>query len=230
MVFRAVWPIARMINCMFFSARYENREKLSGISRAVLVSNHTTFLDPVLISGAVSPERMWHTLLEETVLAPYLGTFIRLLGGIPIPRSKEGFQRLLKACRTALCYRRFVHFYPEGECYLYSQKLEEFKPGAFLISAELDIPVVPMATVFSDGRFKPYSIFGRVWPKEKLVILDPVYPSEYVRRNSDGSIRMDSVHQYADAVRKLIQDAIDERHGSSSFYRGRLERLKGING
>jgi len=229
LTFYIVWPIAQLINLVMFSTKYSDRKKLRGIKRAVLVSNHTTFLDPVKISGAMLPRRTWQTLLEVTVEAPVIGTLTRLLGGVPLPPGHSGLQRILEIPETLFRFRRFLHFYPEGECFLYNQQIREFKPGAFFIAAELNIPVIPLVTVFSEGYFKPRSPFGRILPREKLVVMDPVYPSVYIRRNEKGEPDTDSIRDFAEAVRRLMQDEINRRKGSQAFYRGRLERVKGIN-
>jgi len=228
--FYIVWPIGHLVNLVMFSTSYENKRKVRGIRRAILVSNHTTFLDPVKISGAILPRRTWQTLLEKTVEAPIIGTLTRLLGGVPLPPGSSGLKRILESADTLFRYRRFIHFYPEGECYLYNQEIREFKPGAFLIAAELNIPVIPMVTVFSGGRFKPRSILGRCLPMEKLVVLDPVYPGQYVRKNEKGDPDIDSVRKFAEAVRLIMQEEINTRRGCQAFFRGRLERIGGING
>ncbi|MDR1948418.1 MAG: 1-acyl-sn-glycerol-3-phosphate acyltransferase [Spirochaetaceae bacterium] len=229
LTFYTVWPIAQLANWLHLSTRFVNRRKLSGFSRAILVSNHTTFLDPVIVSGMVLPRRTWQTLLEATVEAPFLGTFTRLLGGIPIPRGKAGFRKLLDSADLAFKYRRFIHFYPEGECFLYSQRIREFRPGAFRFAAELDIPVIPLVTVFHEGPFKPWSFLGRSVPRETIVALDPVYPAGYIKRDGQGEISSESVKVFAQAVREIMQNEINTRHGSSAFFRGRMDRLKGIN-
>jgi 1-acyl-sn-glycerol-3-phosphate acyltransferase len=229
MTFYAVWPVAQLVNLLMFQTSYENTRKLRGVRRAILVSNHTTFLDPVKVSGAMLPRRTWQTLLEATVMSPYLGTLTRLLGGLPLPPGKPGLDRILASAETAFRYRRFIHFYPEGECYLYNQRIRPFKPGAFYLATELDIPVIPLVTVFSEGAGKPFSPWGRTLPREKLVVMDPVYPSRYIRRDEQGVLSMDSVRSFAQAVRELMQGEIDARGGSSAFYRGPMERMKGIN-
>jgi 1-acyl-sn-glycerol-3-phosphate acyltransferase len=229
MVFYPLWPLAQMINILLYATGYEHTEKLRDIPRAILVSNHTTFLDPVKVSGAVLPGRTWQTLLEGTVATPYLGTLVRLLGGMPLPPGKTGLDRILASAEAAFRYRRFIHFYPEGECYLYNQKINLFKPGAFYVAAELDIPVIPLVTVFSEGAFKPFSFWGRSLPKEKMIALDPVYPSRFIRRNEKGAVSMDSVREFAQGVREIMQREIDARQGTSAFYRGKMKRMKGIN-
>ena len=230
LTFYIVWPVAQLVNLVMFSTCYANTGKLRHFRRAVLVSNHTTFLDPVKISGAMLPRRTWQTLLEVTVESPVVGTLTRLLGGVPLPPGHSGLQRILDSAETLFRFRRFLHFYPEGECFLYNQQLREFKPGAFFVAAELDIPVIPLVTVFSNGHFSPHSLLGRILPREKLVVMDPIFPSAYIRRNEKGEADIDSVRELAEIVRQLMQAEINKRNGSSAFYKGRLERVKGING
>ena len=222
-------PIAMLINVMQHSTRYKHRWRLSGIRRAITVSNHTTFFDPVKIAGLVLPRLIYQTLLGATVEFPVLGTYIRILGGVPIPRGRTGYRKILEICEKAFKYRRYLHFYPEAECYLYNQQIREFHSGAFRIAAELDVPVIPLVTVFSNGLFRPWSFWGRSLPVETLVVLDPVYPSDYVKRNDKGEISVESVKEFAEVVRQKMQNEIDRRQGSGAFFRGRLERIQGLN-
>ena len=199
------------------------------IRKAITVSNHTTVLDPVKMTWLVLPRQLFQTLLEATILFPVLGTFIRLLGGVPVPRGKNGYKKILEICEKSFKYRRFLHFYAEGECFLYNQKIKEFKTGAFRLAADLDIPVIPLVTVFSEGPFRPWSFLGRSLPCETLVVLEPEYPANYVRRNENGEISPESLREFAEAVRQKMQAEIDRRGGSNAFYRGQMQRIKGLN-
>ena len=229
MTFYMVIPIAMLFNISQHFTRYKHRWRLRGIRRAVTVSNHTTFFDPVKIAALPLPLLVFQTLLEGTVEFPVLGTFVRLLGGVPIPRGRTGYRKILEICERAFKYRRYLHFYPEGECFLYNQRIKEFHSGAFRIAAELDIPVVPMVTVFSQGMFKPFSFWGRSLPTETLVVLEPVHPSKYVRRDENGEISSESVKEFAEAVRRIMQNEIDRRGGTHAFFRGQMKRVKGLN-
>jgi len=222
-------PVAMLFNVMQHGTRYKHRWRIYGIRRAVTVSNHTTFLDPVKIACLTLPRLIFQTLLEATVEFPVLGTYTRLLGGVPIPRGRTGYRKIVEICGRAFRYRRYLHFYAEGECFLYNQRIREFRPGAFRVAAELGIPVIPLVTVFSEGPFKPRSPLGRSLPLETLVVLEPEHPADYVRRDADGEINSESVKEFAEAVRQKMQAEIDRRNGSHAFFRGQMQRLRGLN-
>ncbi|MDR2313236.1 MAG: 1-acyl-sn-glycerol-3-phosphate acyltransferase [Spirochaetaceae bacterium] len=235
-VFYTVWHIGFMVCRILGSARYEGKKKLRALKgNAVLVSNHTTLLDPVFISGAAMPRTIWHTLLEATVKAPFLGTFTRLLGGLPLPPGMAGLEKIIKISSRAFRYKPFIHFYPEGDCYLYNQQIQPFKAGAFYVAARLDLPVYPLVTVFSEGRLKPKTPFARRYPRQTLVVLDPLYPGDFVRRKENGELDINSVQAFAETARRRMQDEIDRRRrenprwGTQAYYRGKMSRLKGIN-
>ncbi len=223
LTFHVVEVIAYPIFWAFYHPTIKGRYKLDSVKKSVLVSNHTTFLDPVLMSAVVWPRVTYHTLLEETVLFPFLGTYTRLLGGIPIKKGMRGLHELPQECERGYKYRRTIHFYPEGECFLNNQTVNVFNPGAFLVSAELDIPVFPLATVFT-GRANNSK------PKITLYVLDPVFPKDFDCVDKEtGKVNLKAVRRFGEHVRGLIQKEIDVRGGTNKFYKGQLERIAGLN-
>jgi 1-acyl-sn-glycerol-3-phosphate acyltransferase len=227
--FYLLWPIAELINFIFFSGTYKNLGKLKPFKKAVLVANHMNAFDPVHISGMMLPYRTWHTLMEATVLSPFLGTLTRLLGGVPIPLGVTGLNRLVQFAKTGLQYRRFILFYPEGECYLYNQHIKDFKPGAFYVSASLDLPVISLVSVLTEGKHKRRTFWGRPYPKQTTIALDAVYPSAYVKKDEKGDFIPASIREFGEAVRLKMQQEIDSRGGTMAYYKGQMERMKGIN-
>lgn len=221
------YPILIIAYILFFALyrpRITGRAKLQKIKKAVLVSNHTTFLDPVLMSAAMYPRCTYHTLMEETVATSFLGTFCRLLGGVPVPLGIRAMHRLPKECEKGFDFRRYVHFYPEGECYVHNQDIFPFHPGAFLVAAELDVPIVPLLTVFESRKA------GRK-PRVHLYVLDPITPSDFDCKNEKiGHVNLKAVRRFAEYTRTVMQAEIDRRGGTRKFYKGVMPRIAGING
>jgi 1-acyl-sn-glycerol-3-phosphate acyltransferase len=175
------------------------------------------------MSAAVIFRRTYHTLLEATVKAPFLGTFTRLLGGVPVPGGRDGPERKIEGCRAALQQFRYIHFYPEGECYLYNRDVRRFRQGAFLAAARLDVPVVPMATIFHEG------LPGTSRPRIELAVLDPLYPKDFIAYNAKSEIIPESISAFSRAARQAIQAEIDKRGGTGKYFKGRMARIEGLN-
>ena len=77
-----------------------------------------------------------------------------------------------------------------------------------------------MATVFHKRRCRP---------TVHLHVLEPVYPADYNVRREDGSIDQTALRHYMDAVRQLIVDKIQQEQGTGIYYKGAMDRIRGIN-
>jgi 1-acyl-sn-glycerol-3-phosphate acyltransferase len=208
-----------------FSLRTRGKKNLRKAKKAVLVSNHTLLMDPAVLSRALYPFRTYFTLLQETILAPVLGTYLRMLGGIPVSPTVSGVKRLRGEISLALENRRFVHLFPEGECYQWNQQINEYRPGAFEIAREMSVPIIPVTTVLH-GRKRLNRFLERLTgrsnlypPAVTLVIGVPYEKHLESDRNSPG------VKQFSSEVREIMQAVIDTQDGSKSISRGKMKRI-----
>ncbi len=230
-VFHLALAAVRVYGRVVYRIRFRGRGNLRGIRRAVLVSNHTLLFDPGIIAHALRPRRTYFTMLEETALVPFLGTFVRLLGAVPIPESVGGLRTLDTAARSALGLLGYIHFFPEGECYEGNQDLMPFHAGAFLLAARLRVPVVPLTTVLHERRWRGSTtvrILGRTVrlpPRVTIVIGEPSH-APAARPAGSRRLRLaDMAEAWAEQVRRTMQDVIDREGGSRSLFRGQMPRL-----
>jgi len=228
--FAVLWPVL-FVSYVVYHLRVKHRRNLRHARPAFLVSNHTLLLDPGILSAVVYPFRTLYTMLEETALIPALGTFVRLLGAVPIPEDPGQFRRFEREVRGALDRLGLVHFFPEGECFLWNQEVQPFRPGVFLLAARLRVPVIPVATVLRGRSWngRPYlRLLGRkvpVPPRATVVIGRPLHP-EGRRPGSPGSLRA-AAESLRRRTRDEIQAAIDREGGSRGIYRGQMPRVAG---
>jgi 1-acyl-sn-glycerol-3-phosphate acyltransferase len=232
-VFQVVLNIVRLYGWVIYRIRFIGRENLHGLRGAVLVSNHTLLFDPGIIAHAIRPRRTYFTMLEETALVPFLGTFVRLLGGVPIPERAGALRTLDTAARSALSDLGFIHFFPEGECYEGNQDIMPFHWGAFLLAARLGVPVVPITTVLHERRWRgllTVRILGRavrVPPRVTIVIGSPMAAPSLGAL--PGTPRPPTLKEAAAAwgsdVRATMQAVIDREGGSRSLFRGQMPRM-----
>jgi 1-acyl-sn-glycerol-3-phosphate acyltransferase len=231
-MFQLIMFPVRLVNWLFYRTRIRGRANLEKTTGAILVSNHTMLLDPAVIAYALGRHRTYFTMLEETALIPYLGTFVRLLGALPIPEGAGSLLSLEGAARRAITELGFLHFFPEGECYRWNQEIQPFRPGAFLLACRLGLPVIPMATVLHERRWRGRTsirVLGktRVLPPVVTVIIGrpvrPPLPSSSSEPESHA-IRGVALRMAAQA-REEMQQTIDAMGGSRTIYRGKMPRL-----
>lgn len=229
-VFHLFLLMVRVVDWLFYRIRITGRENLRGLRRAILVSNHTMIMDPAVIAHAIRPRRTWFTMLEETAMIPFLGTFVRLLGALPIPEGPGALLSLDAAAEEAMGRLGFLHVFPEGECYRWSQDLAPFRPGAFLLALRLNVPVVPITTVLHERKWRGKAsirVLGRsipIPPVVTIVIGRPIPAPQATQSTGSHELRAASL-SFAAQARQEMQAVIDEWGGSRGIYRGQMPRL-----
>ena len=228
-VFRIVLTLVMLFDWSIYRIRIRGRQNLRRVRRSVLVSNHTLLLDPGIIAHALAPCRTYFTMLEETALVPFLGTFVRLLGGVPIPERAGALRTLDSAARFALSSTGFIHFFPEGECYVGNQQIMPFHWGAFLLAARLGVPVVPVTTVLHERRWRGKTFLRflghtvRLPPRVTIVVGEPC--AAPARGGFPAGSLKNTAAAWARAVHDAMQAVIDQEGGSRSLFRGMMPRM-----
>lgn len=257
-MFHLTLLLVRVYDRLIFRLRVKGRENLKRVGPAVLVSNHTLVVDPGVIAHALSPRRTYFTMLEDTACIPLLGTYVRLLGAIPIPDNPAALRTLEATLRSALNTIPFVHVFPEGECYLWNQQIKPFQPGAFYLACRLGLPILPLTIVLHERRlfgrrcFRLAGISLRIPPRITAVIGEPAYPGlltssepavrTRIRSGPRGAARpapptavkapspKRAAAELSARLRRLMQETIDREGGSKTLYRGLMPRIAAQSG
>ena len=176
------WILA---NCMY-RLRTVDRENIPADGPVLLVCNHVTFIDWMIISSACKrPTRfvMHHSFLK----IPLLGWFFRDAKVIPIASARED-EHLMQAAFDRVAAEleagEVVCIFPEGAL-TQDGRLNRFRPGVEKILHRTPVPVVPMALVGMWGSFfsrkdgaPMHRPFRRVWSRIQLVIGPPIPPEQ----------------------------------------------------
>ncbi|MFZ1990008.1 MAG: AMP-binding protein, partial [Alphaproteobacteria bacterium] len=111
--------------------------------RAVVVSNHSSYLDHIVLA-AILPGEL--SFAAKNDLAPRLfeGTFLKRLDTLFVERfeAKGGLADTAEAVKKANAGRLLL-FYPEATI-MRMPGLLDFRLGAFLVAAKLGIPIIPV--------------------------------------------------------------------------------------
>ncbi|HEY5808463.1 MAG TPA: lysophospholipid acyltransferase family protein [Povalibacter sp.] len=148
------------------------RRELLPTDPCVVVANHASYLDGVLLKG-VLPARFSFVIKKEVSGVPLAGLLLRRIGSEFVDRFNRhagamDARRLIKAADSG----QALVFFPEGT-FIARPGLGKFHTGAFAIAARAGLPVVPLVirgtrSILPSGQFLPRP--GRV----EVEILAPV--------------------------------------------------------
>jgi|WetSurMetagenome_2_1015567.scaffolds.fasta_scaffold01355_11 1-acyl-sn-glycerol-3-phosphate acyltransferase len=202
-VYHAVLLLVILFDWLVFGVGVKGKKNLAA-KKAVLVSNHTLYLDPGILSHALAPRRAYYSAMESTFRVPFLGTFIRLLGAFPLT-NRDPLVHIAKQLKRAIRSRGFIHVFAEGEMTHKNQRVKSFKDGAFFLAFVLGVPVIPIAIAH-----RPRRLLGRNLPwlplKVTVVIEPPLQTRDFEK---PGASRREAMTAMRDKTREIIQEALD---------------------
>jgi 1-acyl-sn-glycerol-3-phosphate acyltransferase len=149
---------------------------------ALLVCNHVSFVDALLIGGAVRrPIRF--VMYYKIYNLPVLNFIFRTAGTVPIAGRNEDlliYDAAFKKIAEYLQAGELVCLFPEGKLTT-DGELNEFKSGVERVLAESPVPVIPMALQGLWGSFfsrdPSKGLFRRLWSRVILVAGQPLAAS-----------------------------------------------------
>ena len=171
------WLNRRWYDCVYLSAwtgltlgwsvRVAGRRNMPMTGPALLISNHQSYLDPLLI-GMASPRLLLTYLARLTLFRnPALRWFIKSMGAIPI--DKEGIGRAgLQLTLDCLQRGEAVLVFPEGNR-THDGNLHPFEPGISLLVKKVQAPIVPIGIA---GVYQAWSRHMTV-PRPAPIFLGP---------------------------------------------------------
>jgi 1-acyl-sn-glycerol-3-phosphate acyltransferase len=192
---------------LWFSLRTEGHRHVPRQGPALLIANHQSFLDPVLIGLAA--RRPLCFLARRTLFGnPFFAWLISSLNAVPI--NQEGFARDgLKTILEQLEAGRAVVVFPEGERST-DGKLQPLRPGIHLLIKRMAMPIVPVgiAGAFDAwSRWSPIPIPAPVFlPPERGTLAVSIAPPVDSRRFA-GLPRQDVINCLVEELQKAAARA-----------------------
>ncbi|MDD0842579.1 MFS transporter [Pseudomonas sp. Gutcm_11s] len=168
-----------MLSHSMYRVQHQNLQVIPEEGAAVLVCNHVSFVDALLIGGAVRrPVRF--VMYYKIYNLPVLNFIFRTAGTVPIAGRSEDpevFERAFARIAQYLAEGEVVCIFPEGKLTT-SGDIDEFKAGVERILEANPVPVIPMALQGLWGSFfsrAPHKgLFKRLWSRVNLVAGQPL--------------------------------------------------------
>lgn len=157
--------------------RIENRERLPWNGPAVLISNHQSSGDILVLFGLYRPFK-WVSK-ASMFKAPFLGwnmglnRYVRLVRG-----DKESIAKMMEECEYWLDKGVPVFLFPEGTRSEDNQ-VKAFKDGAFRLSIKKTCPLIPIV-LEGTGETLAKNALDVSWAGDITVrVLDPIDPTPF---------------------------------------------------
>jgi 1-acyl-sn-glycerol-3-phosphate acyltransferase len=173
----------------------EGLEHIPQKTNFIIVSNHNSYLDPVLIMAAV-PKKIYCIALRFLYNVFLIGWFLKKIEALPVGSASKKAIYLLE-------HDKNVGLFPEGGVSP-DGKMREFRRGAALLAYKTGRPIVPCAVI---GAFEAFSLEAK-FPKFlpiKIKIGKPIY----LLKEFDDIIDDTKLQEGLFEVRRAIKEMFD---------------------
>lgn len=211
--FTSLWAYHYVLLCPLWRTRIEGREKISKDRPQILVANHQSLGDILVLFGLFRPYK-WVSK-KSIFYVPFIGWNMSMNRYVGLVRGdSDSIDRMMEDCRRHLRAGSSVLIFPEGTRSP-DGRMRRFKQGAFALALETGCEVVPIAV---SGTHDALPKHGFIFHQEKRVeirvrVLDAM-----------AALPGDSVRDLRQRVQKAIGDALQApetvtRPGASGILR-----------
>lgn len=212
-IFVVTWPFDRngrllhLFSCFwaqlyfyvnpFWRLRVEGRERLPWHGPAVLVANHQSLGDILVLFGLYRPFK-WVSK-ASVFKAPFLGWNMYLNRYVGLVRGdRESIAQMMVDCERWLDRGVPVLLFPEGTR-SEDGNVKAFKDGAFRLAITKDCPVIPIVITGTARTLPKHGLVLRGQADCRVRVLEPVSPASFKGE-------LDALREH---VRRLIIDEKD---------------------
>jgi 1-acyl-sn-glycerol-3-phosphate acyltransferase len=190
-IFRAAFLV---VFKLFFNLKIEGKENIPQKTNFIIVSNHNSFLDAVVIM-AVVPQKVNCIALRDIYKMYWLGWFLKIVETLPCGSASQKAINLIMNNKN-------VGLFPEGGVSR-DGKLKEFRRGAALLAHKTGRPIVPCAILGTYGSLP----FGARFPKFrplKLKIGKPIFLTKEFDEIIDDLYLQEGTFRLRNAIKEML--------------------------
>jgi 1-acyl-sn-glycerol-3-phosphate acyltransferase len=191
------WCAFRAIYAVYFRWKVIAPENVPRSGPVILASNHSSFLDPMLVGAGIHRE-INYLARENLFRFPVLGWILHKWQAVPVNREGGGAKGL-KAILDRLLAGGAIILFPEGTRSP-DGKLQRARSGVGLTVIKSSAPVVPVR-VF--GTFEAFSRHMR-FPKPRRVIV------KYGQQMLFQELRLEAKTCAKERLKQIYQEVADQ--------------------
>lgn len=184
-LYASAWGMFYIYTNPLWKVKYEGRELIDSRKAYVLVANHQSYWDILILYGLYKPFKF--VSKESIYKMPFINFNLLLNQYVKIERGNlSSIKLMMNTCKNWLEQGASILLFPEGTR-SEDGEIQNFRDGAFRLAVDCDVPVVP---VVIDGTYDVFSKKSKVLNFKADItvrVLDPIYPESF--KNSSGLMR-----------------------------------------
>ena len=155
----------------------EGREKAIKGSTYVIISNHQSMLD-IIILNCLRFKFKWISKIEN-IKVPVIGQYLIMADYIIVDRDNEDSKaEMLERSYNSLKTGMSIMMFPEGTRSL-NNEIGFFRRGAFQLALQADVPILPVIIDGTGGILPKHGFIFSSGFQIRIKVLDPVFPAEF---------------------------------------------------
>lgn len=176
-MYTCAWGMFYVAANPIWSVRVTGREKIPRRGAAVIVANHASLIDILVLFGLYRQFK-WVSKASNFKL-PIIGWVMRLNHYVYLVRgNRESVIAMMNECRELLAHRVPVLIFPEGTRSA-TRGLQGFKDGAFSLAKETGAPVIPVAIYGTGAALPKHGMILRKRMEAHVEVLDALDPAAF---------------------------------------------------
>jgi 1-acyl-sn-glycerol-3-phosphate acyltransferase len=155
----------------------EGREKAKKGTPYVIISNHQSMLD-IIIINCLRYKFKWISKIENFKV-PVIGLYLKMADYIIVDRENDDSKaEMLERSYKCLKNRISIMMFPEGTRSL-NNEIGFFRRGAFQLALQADVPILPVIIDGTGGILPKHGlIFGSGF-QIRIKVMDPVLAADF---------------------------------------------------
>lgn len=182
------WWACLIAATVVFRFRRMGRHNIPREGAFLLVANHESYLDPVLVGLAIDTQPVTSLARKALFKNPIFGAHLRMLGVVPIDETGGDIAAIKEGIRQ-LSAGHIVSLFPEGSR-THNGRIQPFKRGALLLIKRSTVPILPIAVAGAYDTWPRASKLPRFFRSHVAVnIGKPIAHDDLLKDGPDEALR-----------------------------------------
>ncbi|MDD5157967.1 lysophospholipid acyltransferase family protein [Sulfurimonas sp.] len=136
----------KLLNKLNIQIEVINEEKLPKDGQYLLISNHRTIIDPLIVEIATKNSKVFGYWISKKELynSLFFGLFVRNGGSVLLDRDATQMNGFFKDVKECVKEGNSIYMFPEGTRNKSDAPIGKFKEGAQIIAIKNRLPILPV--------------------------------------------------------------------------------------